>query len=117
MSDPRPIRITNPESEQWIEENIPKGKFNEWVNQQIDLGVRNGIIDNITEELNEKTDRRISLFSMVMFLLIGAVFILFALSPYNIIIQTLASILFFTTGVLLFIYVYINRGKPQKEKI
>jgi hypothetical protein len=116
MGEPRTLRIDDPEDEQWIDEHIPRGEFNMWINNLIRLGVRDEIMDHITEEANEKTNRRISLFSMTMFLFIGFIFICYALAPYQIIIQSLLSSMFFITGVLIFIYVYINR-KGHKELI
>lgn len=114
MSDPRTYRIDDPEDEAWIDHNITKGDLNRWLNNLIHKGVRDEILDGIQEEHEIRTERKISVFSMFMFLFMGAVFICYALAPYQIIIQSLLSGLFLITGVLVVIYVFINARKRKE---
>ena len=114
-SEPRTFRFDDVEDEQWVEHNIPKGDLNRWLNNLIHQGVRDEILDGIREELEMKTERRISLFGMFMFLFMGFVFICYALAPYQLVLQSILSSLFLVTGVLVVIYVFINARKKTKE--
>jgi hypothetical protein len=114
MSDPRTYRIDDPEDEAWIDNNILKGDLNRWLNNLIHQGVRDEILGGINEEQEIRTERKISLFGMFMFLFMGAVFICYALAPYQLMIQSLLSSLFLVTGVLVVIYVFINARKKKE---
>jgi hypothetical protein len=114
-SEPRTYRIDDQEDENWIDNNIQKGDLNQWINQQIHKGIRDEILNGLETEQEEKTDRRISLFGMFMFLFMGFVFICYALAPYQILIQSILSSLFLITGVLVILYVSMNiKKKPVK---
>jgi hypothetical protein len=118
MSDPRPVRITDPEVDQWIEEHIPRGEFNFWANCVFKRAVRDEAVEETFETLQEKTDRRIFLFGMSMFLFMGIVFICYTINyligSTSFILQSLLSIMFLIAAGMIFIYVFLSM-KQHRE--
>jgi hypothetical protein len=107
MSEPRSIRVADPDLDNWIDETIEKGDFSPLVEKLL-LRYRQEQDQEYAEEKKlVLIDRKITIFQGIMWISVASWMLVFSLSRFYDALSILATYLLMLSGVLLCIYVLI----------
>jgi hypothetical protein len=96
-------------------------ELKEWCDQNID-NISETCINLLYDyqketKIAEKQNKAINIFQMLMFLFLGLIFILFAITPFIDILTTITTSLLILSNLMLFIYILIQYKTKKKEMI